>query len=112
MLLTPSCPVRVDELLDIACQRGRVQHISLSVCADGSWQASVKQPGQPGYKVCIQKTPLGALEAALGPDYGHGWSEVLGDLDEAVALAVATRQILAAELIDEEDDFDPVGDLI
>ena len=91
MALIPPCPVDMEHLIAAVCASGRLHHLSLSRTSDGTYQASFKRPDTNGYKVHIAKDPLEALERVLGPDYGHGWAEVLGkqyaDHDAAYAVA-------------------------
>lgn len=82
MSLPGPCPVSISELLRAVDHSGRFHHLSIVRTGDGRYQASFKERGNDGYYVVIEDDMLDALTGALGPGYGHSWSEVLEGVKE------------------------------
>ncbi|MGI9505146.1 MAG: hypothetical protein ACR2RE_19060 [Geminicoccaceae bacterium] len=78
------------DILRTFAERGHIRHISISAFSDGRYQVSCKVRDADAYKVDIRGDLILAILKAIGPGYGHSWSELLGDelgmkLDTALA---------------------------
>ncbi len=79
MPLIPECPVSLEVLIEAVSSSGRLHHLSLCTTTGDRFQASFKRHDTHGYKVHVADTALEALYHVLGPDFGHPWSEILGE---------------------------------
>ncbi|MGI9503158.1 MAG: hypothetical protein ACR2RE_08910 [Geminicoccaceae bacterium] len=67
------------DILRTFAERGHLRHISISALSDGRYQVSCKVLNEDAYSVDIREDLILAILKAIGPAYGHSWSEKLGD---------------------------------
>lgn len=63
---------------------GRLSGITIYQKPDGRWQVSAKRVRSEGWRVCTGVNLYDTLMDALGPDYGHGWDELLQETPDDV----------------------------
>ena len=94
------------DILSTFAERGHLRHISISALSDGRYQVSCKVLNEDAYKVDICGDLVLALLKAIGPGYGHSWSELLGD-----ELGPEVDAMLA-EWLANEDEPDLMGTVL
>lgn len=101
---TYPCPVFLETLLEAHSDAGRLHHLSVCETTGGRFQASFKRHDTHGYKVHVAETAIEAIMFVLGPDFGHPWSEILGEAYIGIEKPSGRD--------DDDDDDDGFGDIL